>query len=717
MSNDLQVFSKTIDLGDGKPITIETGKLAKQADGSVVVRMGDTMLLATAVSAKDAREDVDFLPLTVDYREKYASAGRFPGGFFKREARPSDSEVLTMRLIDRALRPMFPKDYHADTQVMIQLMSSDKENMPDAIAGLAASAALAVSDIPFEGPISECRVARIEGKMVINPTFEELKSADIDLMVAGDIDTIIMVEGEMNEVSEQEMVDAIAAGHTAIKVQCQAQMDLAAMVEKSKVKREYSHEDSDEELYEAIKAGCYQACYDVTKNGSVKEERSAAFKEIKNNFFESLSEEQQEKKYLFGQYFGKVQKSAVRNCMLEERVRLDGRKSTDIRNIWCEVDYLPSTHGSAIFTRGETQSLTTLTLGSKLDEQLIDGALRQGTEKFLLHYNFPPFSTGESRPLRGTSRREVGHGNLALRAIKKVLPETEVCPYTIRLVSEILESNGSSSMATVCAGTMALMDGGIPIIRPVSGIAMGLIMDPETKKYMILSDILGDEDHLGDMDFKVTGTTKGITACQMDMKIQGLDFAVLTEALMQSKEGRLHILDEMLKTIDAPRADYKDHAPRIESFNIPNDMIGAVIGPGGKIIQEIQKVTTATISIDELETGEGRVEITSDNGQAMREAVDWVKKIAFPPVVEVGEIYEGKVKSIQSYGAFVEIIPGQDGLLHISELAWERVAKVEDIMKEGDVVKFKVTGRDPKTGKVKLSRKVLLPKPEKAESN
>ena len=716
MSNDLQVFSKTIDLGDGKVITIETGKLAKQADGSVVVRIGDTMLLATAVSSMDAREGVDFLPLTVDYREKYASAGRFPGGFFKREARPSDSEVLTMRLVDRALRPMFPKDYHAEVQVMVQLMSSDKENMPDALAGLAASAALAISDIPFDGPISECRVARIDGKMVINPTFEELKSADIDLMVAGDIDTIIMVEGEMNEVSEQEMVDAIAAGHAAIKVHCQAQIDLAAQVEKSKVKREYSHEDSDEELYEAIKAACYQPCYDVAKKGSAKEERSAAFREIKENFFETLPEEKQEMKHLFGQYFGKVQKSAVRNCMLEERVRLDGRKSTDIRNIWTEVDYLPSTHGSAIFTRGETQSLTTLTLGSKMDEQLIDGALRQGTEKFLLHYNFPPFSTGEARPLRGTSRREVGHGNLALRAIKKVLPKTEDCPYTIRLVSEILESNGSSSMATVCAGTMALMDGGIPITRPVSGIAMGLIMDPDTKKYIILSDILGDEDHLGDMDFKVTGTTKGITACQMDMKIQGLDFAVLTEALMQSKDGRIHILNEMLKTIDAPRADYKDHAPRIVSFNIPNDMIGAVIGPGGKIIQEIQKVTTATISIEELDNGEGRVEVTSDNGTAMKEAVDWVKKIAFPPTVEVGEEYEGKVKSIQAYGAFVEIIPGQDGLLHISELAWERVAKVEDLLKEGDMVKFKVTGRDPKTGKVKLSRKVLLPKPEKSDA-
>lgn len=595
-------------------------------------------------------------------------------------------------------------------------MSSDKENMPDALAGLAASAALAVSDIPFDGPISEVRVARIEGKFCINPTFEELKQADMDLMVAGTIDTIVMVEGEMDEVSEQEMVDAIAAGAAAIKVHCQAQLDLASMVEKSKVKREYNHEDSDEELYETIKAACYQPCYDVAKKGSAKEERSAAFKEIKNNFFDSLSEEQQENKYLFNQYFSKVQKSAVRNCMLEERIRLDGRKSTDIRNIWCEVDYLPSAHGSAIFTRGETQSLTTLTLGSKMDEQLIDGALRQGTEKFLLHYNFPPFSTGEARPLRGTSRREVGHGNLALRALKKVLPSVEDNPYTMRIVSEILESNGSSSMATVCAGTLAMMDGGVPIIRPVSGIAMGLVMDPETKKYIVLSDILGDEDHLGDMDFKVTGTTKGITACQMDMKIQGLDFAVLTEALMQSKEGRLHILGEMLKTLDAPRADYKDHAPRIVSFNVPNDMIGAIIGPGGKIIQEIQKTTTANISIEELENGEGRVEVTSDNGTAMKEAVDWVKKIAFPPVVEVGETYEGKVKTIMAYGAFVEIIPGQDGLLHISELAWERVAKVEDVLKEGELVKFKVTGKDPKTGKLKLSKKVLMPKPEKSES-
>lgn len=716
MSNDLQVFSKTIDLGDGKVITIETGKLAKQADGSVVVRLGDTMLLATAVSAKDARDDVDFLPLTVDYREKYAAAGRFPGGFFKREARPSDGEVLTMRLVDRALRPMFPKDYHADTQVMVQLMSSDKENMPDALAGLAASAALAVSDIPFDGPISEVRVARIDGKFFINPTFEELKKADMDLMVAGTIDTIVMVEGEMDEVTEQDLVDGIAAGAAAITVHCQAQLDLASMVEKSKVKREYNHEDSDEELYESIKEACYQLCYDVAKKGSAKEERSAAFNEIKNNFFETLTEEQQANKYLFKQYFSKVQKSGVRDCMLEERVRLDGRKSTDIRNIWCEVDYLPSAHGSAIFTRGETQSLTTLTLGSKMDEQLIDGALRQGTEKFLLHYNFPPFCTGESRPLRGTSRREVGHGNLALRALKKVLPTLEDNPYTMRIVSEILESNGSSSMATVCAGTLAMMDGGVPLIRPVSGIAMGLIMDPETKKYIVLSDILGDEDHLGDMDFKVTGTTKGITACQMDMKIQGLESSVLTEALMQSKEGRLHILGEMLKTLDAPRADYKDHAPRIISFNVPNDMIGAIIGPGGKIIQEIQKTTTANISIEELENGEGRVEVTSDNGTAMKEAVDWVKKIAFPPIVEVGETYEGKVKTIMAYGAFVEIIPGQDGLLHISELAWDRVDKVEDVLKEGELVKFKVTGKDPKTGKLKLSKKVLMPKPERSDS-
>jgi len=716
MSNDLQVFSKTIDLGDGKVITIETGKLAKQADGSVVVRLGDTMLLATAVSAKDARDDVDFLPLTVDYREKYAATGRFPGGFFKREARPSDGEVLTMRLVDRALRPMFPKDYHADTQVMVQLMSSDKENMPDALAGLAASAALAVSDIPFDGPISEVRVARIDGKFCINPTFEELKKADMDLMVAGTIDTIVMVEGEMDEVSEQDLVDGIAAGAAAITVHCQAQLDLAAMVEKSKVKREYNHEDSDEELYKAMKAACYQPCYDVAKKGSAKEERSAAFKEIKNNFFDTITEEQQAKKYLFNQYFSKVQKSGVRDCMLEERIRLDGRKSKDIRDIWCEVDYLPSAHGSAIFTRGETQSLTTLTLGSKMDEQLIDGALRQGTEKFLLHYNFPPFCTGESRPLRGTSRREVGHGNLALRALKKVLPSLEDNPYTMRIVSEILESNGSSSMATVCAGTLAMMDGGVPLIRPVSGIAMGLVMDPETKKYIVLSDILGDEDHLGDMDFKVTGTTKGITACQMDMKIQGLESSVLTEALMQSKEGRIHILGEMLKTLDAPRADYKVHAPRIVSFNVPNDMIGAIIGPGGKIIQEIQKTTTANISIEELENGEGRVEVTSDNGTAMKEAVDWVKKIAFPPIVEVGETYEGKVKTIMAYGAFVEIIPGQDGLLHISELAWDRVEKVEDVLKEGELVKFKVTGKDPKTGKLKLSKKVLMPKPEKSES-
>jgi len=709
---ELNIVTKTIDLGDGRPVTIETGKLAKQAHGSVVVRQGDTMLLAAAVSNKEASEGVDFLPLTVDYREKYASTGRFPGGFFKREARPSDTEVLVMRLVDRALRPTFPEDYHAETQVMIQLMSADKVNMPDSLAGLAASAALAVSDIPFDGPISEVRVARIDGAFVINPTYEQLEQADIDMMIAGSMDSIVMVEGEMKEVSEEEMVAAIEAAHKAIQKQCQAQLDMAAEVPSASPKREYSHEQQDESLQQAIHDACYQAYYDAAKNAGSKKERGATFKAIKEDFLANMSDEDKAaKQFMLRDYFKATQKKAIRDLLLNEGIRLDGRGTKDIRPIWCEVDYLPGPHGSAIFTRGETQSLTTLTLGTKDDEQLIDNALVRKTEKFLLHYNFPPFSTGEARPIRGTSRREIGHGNLALRALKPMLPPVDDCPYTIRLVSEILESNGSSSMATVCAGTLALMDGGVPITRPVSGIAMGLITDKESGKYAILSDILGDEDHLGDMDFKVTGTTEGITACQMDIKIKGLSFEQLTEALLQAKEGRAHILGEMMKTMDAPREDYKDHAPRIVSFEVPAEAIGPIIGPGGKIINEIQDTTGANVSIEDAD-GKGLVEVSGDNKQKIDAAVARIRAIAFPPTVEVGEVYEGAVKTVMPYGAFVEIIPGQDGLLHISELEHHRVNQVTDVINEGDIVKFKVTGRDPRSGKLKLSRKVLLPKPE-----
>ena len=708
----MNVVTKTIDLGDGRPVTIETGKLAKQAHGSVVVRQGDTMLLAAAVSNHDASEGVDFLPLTVDYREKYASTGRFPGGFFKREARPSDTEVLVMRLVDRALRPTFPEDYHAETQVMIQLMSADKVNMPDSLAGLAASAALAVSDIPFDGPISEVRVARVGGEFIINPTYEQLEEADIDMMIAGSMDSIVMVEGEMHEVSEEEMVSAIEAAHAAIKVQCQVQLDMAAEVPSSSPKREYEHEKHDDSLKQAIHDACYQAYYDAAKNAGSKKERGATFKAIKEDFLAGISDEDKAaKQYMLRDYFKATQKKAIRDLLLNEGIRLDGRGTKDIRPIWCEVDYLPGPHGSSVFTRGETQSLTTLTLGTKDDEQLIDNALVRKTEKFLLHYNFPPFSTGEARPIRGTSRREIGHGNLALRALKPMLPPVDDCPYTIRLVSEILESNGSSSMATVCAGTLALMDGGVPIKRPVSGIAMGLITDKESGKYAVLSDILGDEDHLGDMDFKVTGTSEGITACQMDIKIKGLSFEQLTEALLQAKEGRAHILGEMMKTMDAPREDYKDHAPRIVSFEVPAEAIGPIIGPGGKIINEIQDTTGANVSIEDAD-GKGIVEVSGDNKQKIDAAVARIRAIAFPPTVEVGEIYEGPVKTVMPYGAFVEIIPGQDGLLHISELEHHRVNQVSDVINEGDIVKFKVTGRDPRSGKLKLSRKVLLPKPE-----
>ncbi len=709
-------FEKSLSLGDGRTISVATGKLAKQAHGSVEVRMGGTVLLASVVSNKDVNGDIDFMPLTIDYREKYASTGRFPGGFLKREARPSDNEILTMRLVDRALRPLFPDDYHSDTQVMIQLVSSDKNEMPDALACLAASAALAVSDIPFAGPVSEVRIGRLDGKFIINPTIDQMKEIDLDIVVAATMDNIMMVEGEMKEVSEADMLEAIKAAHAAIKVQCQLQLDLAANVEKAQTKREYVHETHNEELQAKIKDACYQKCYEVAKQGLAdKKKRGELFGEVKEAMLETLSDEEKEEwAFQINQYFKKTMKEAVRRSVLDERVRLDGRQMNEIRPIWSEIDYLPGPHGSAVFTRGETQSLTTLTLGNKMDKQLIDGALHQGEERFLLHYNFPPFSTGEARPIRGVSRREVGHGNLALRALKQVLPTPEDCPYTIRIVSDILESNGSSSMATVCAGCLAMMDGGIQITKPVSGIAMGMIAD-DKGNYAILSDILGDEDHLGDMDFKVTGTKDGITACQMDIKVDGLSYDVLEEALNQAKEGRLHILNEMAKTIAAPREDYKPHVPRMESFNVPNDCIGAIIGPGGKVIQDIQKRTETVITIEELEDGQGRVEISSDNAEMMEMAVNEIKMIAFPPKAEVGEVYEGKVKSIMPYGAFVEVVPGTDGLLHISEIEWKRLEKVEDALKEGDIIKIKVLSQDPKTKKLKLSRKVLLPKPERKE--
>jgi polyribonucleotide nucleotidyltransferase len=713
----MNVITKTVDAGNGREISVETGKLAKQADGAVVVRCGGTMILATVVSAQEAKEGVDFLPLTVDYREKFASAGKIPGGYLKREGRPADDEILIMRLVDRALRPLFPDDYHADTQLMMQLISWDGVNMPDSLAGFAASAAIAVSDIPFGGPMSEVRVGRIDGNWIINPTYEEFEASDVDVMIAGTADNIVMLEGEMDEISEEEMVEIIKVAHEAIKKQCAFQLDLASGIEKAQTKREYSHETHDEDIKKKIWDAVYSKCQDVARQGLAdKDKRAQLFRDIYQEYVDSLDEETLEAESPFIQvYFNKAKKEAVRRVMLDDRKRLDGRAFNEIRPIWSEVDYLPAAHGSALFTRGETQSLTTLTVGGKLDEQMIDNATEKRYENFMLHYNFPPFSTGEARPIRGVSRREIGHGNLAYRALKGMLPTGEDNPYTIRLVSDILESNGSSSMATVCAGCLALMDGGIQIKRPVSGIAMGLVTDAEGK-YAVLSDILGDEDHLGDMDFKVTGTTEGITACQMDIKVDGLSYEVLTEALMQAKEGRAHILGEMLKTIDAPRAEMKPSAPRIEGFLVPNDCIGAIIGPGGKIIQELQKETNTTITIDEIETGEGSVQILASNGDDMAEAVKKIKLIAFPPQVEEGEIYEGKVKSIQSYGCFVEILPGTDGLIHISELEWRRLDKVEEVCKEGDILKFKVIGKDPKTKKWKLSRKVLLPKPERKEN-
>lgn len=702
------VVKKTIDLGDGRSITIETGKLARQADGSVVIRMGRTMMLATVVSAKDAREDVDFMPLSVDYKEKFAAGGRFPGGFLKREARPSDYEVLIARLVDRALRPLFPDDYHAETFVTINLISAEKDTPPDALAGLAASAALAISDVPFNGPISEVRVVRVDGKFIINPTFSQIETADIDMMVGATYDNILMVEGEMNEVSEAEMLEAIKFAHEEIKKHCVAQMELAK--ELGVVKREYCHENNDEELRAQVKEFCYDKVYKVAKSMLSKHERSEAFEAIKEEFLQTLPEEDRDAKAsLVKRYYHDVEKNAMRNMILDESIRLDGRKTDQIRPIECEIDYLPSAHGSALFTRGETQSLTTITLGTKLDEKIIDEVLQRGTEKFVLHYNFPPFSTGDARPYRGVSRREIGHGNLAHRALKRMVPTGESNPYTVRVVSDILESNGSSSMATVCAGSLALMDAGIGIKKPVSGIAMGLISEPKGARFAILSDILGDEDHLGDMDFKVTGTKDGITATQMDIKVDGLPYEVLFQALNQAREGRLHILAKMNEVISEPKADLKPHAPRIEQFSIARDLIGAVIGPGGKIIQEIQRTTGATINIEEV-NNHGVVTVFADNMEARNAAVKWIKGIAVSP--EEGEVYTGKVKSILPFGAFIEIVPGKDGLLHISEIDWKRVEKVEDVLKEGDMVEVKLIEVDKKTGKLKLSRKVLLPKPD-----
>ncbi|MCV9385592.1 polyribonucleotide nucleotidyltransferase [Reichenbachiella ulvae] len=709
----LNVVTKSVKLSDGREITIETGKLAKQADGSVVLKMGNTMLLATVVSSKDAKDDVDFLPLSVDYQEKFASAGKIPGGFLKREGRLSDQEVLICRLVDRALRPLFPDDYHADTQVFIQLISLGDGDLPDALAALAASAAISVSDIPFNGPISEVRVAYKEGEYLINPTKAALEGAELDMIIAGSATDIMMVEGEMHEVSEDIMIGAIKAAHDAIKEQCALQVELAEAVG-SLVKREYNHETHDEELAADIKAKTYDKIYAVAKEGIAdKALRKEKLTAIKDEYIESLPELPEGEEYsdfLINKYFHKTEKEAIRNCVLDTRVRLDGRQLDEIRPIWSEVDYLPSAHGSAVFTRGETQSLTSVTLGTKMDEQMIDGAVHSGYNKFILHYNFPGFSTGEVRPNRGPGRREVGHGNLAWRALKPMLPPDDENPYTIRVVSDILESNGSSSMATVCAGALALMDAGVPLKRPVSGIAMGMISDSETGKYAILSDILGDEDHLGDMDFKVTGTDEGITACQMDIKVDGLSYEVLTEALMQAKAGREHILGKIKETLSEPRADLKSHAPRSKVVRIPKELIGAVIGPGGKIIQEIQKESGATISVDEDDKN-GIVSIFATDGKAMEDAYRRINNITAMP--EEGEIYVGKVKSIQPFGAFIEFMPGKDGLLHISEIKWERVEKMDGIMEIGEEVKVKLIEIDKKTGKFRLSRKAILPKPEK----
>jgi len=708
----IKPITKSIDLGDGRSITIETGKLAKQADGSVTVRMGDTILLATVTAAKDAKPDVDFMPLTVEYKEKFASFGRFPGGFTRREGRASDYEILTSRLIDRALRPLFPDDYHAEVFVNVLLFSSDGKDMPDALAGLAASAALAVSNIPFNGPISEVRVARIDGQFVLNPTFEELTKADLDIMVAATLDNIMMVEGEMKEVSEADMLEAIKYAHEAIKPHCQAQLELMELCGTT-VKREYSHETNDEDLRKDVWDKCYGKAYQVAASANTnKHERVDNFAAIVDEYKANLTEEElAEKGSLISRYYHDVEKEAMRRSILDEGKRLDGRSTTQIRPIWCEVDYLPGTHGSAIFTRGETQSLTTVTLGTKLDEKIIDEALYSAKDRFLLHYNFPPFSTGDARPQRGVGRREVGHGNLALRALKPMIPTDYA--YVIRVVSDILESNGSSSMATVCAGTLALMDAGVQIKKPVTGIAMGLISENKGQNYAVLSDILGDEDHLGDMDFKVCGTRDGITATQMDIKVDGLSYEILEKALNQAREGRLHIMDKILETLPAPRPDLKPNAPRIEVIIIAKDFIGAVIGPGGKIIQGIQEETGATITIEEID-GYGRVEISATNKASIDAAMAKVKGIVAVP--EIGEVYEAKVRSIMPYGAFCEFLPGKDGLLHISEISWDRIETMEESgLKEGDMIEVKLVDIDQRSGKIKLSRKALLPRPPRPE--
>lgn len=706
------LITKTIKLQDGREITIETGALAKQADGSVVVRMGKAMLLATVVSKKEAGEGVDFLPMSVDYQEKFAASGKIPGGFLKREGRLSDYEILISRIVDRAIRPIFPDDYHADTQINITLMSSDDEVLPDCLAGLAASAALAVSDIPFNGPISEVRVAKIDGELKINPKPSELEKASLEFIVAGSLEFILMVEGEANEIQEDEMLEAMEFAHEEIKRHCQVQLELTKEVGKEQ-KREYNHEKSDPALFDKMRAELYDKLYDsVSKQIANKSERSALIKEIKEQFVESLGEEHEFEASLIGPYFHKIHKEAARNFTLDSKKRMDGRDLNEVRPIWSVVDYLPSAHGSAVFTRGETQSITTCTLGTKMDEQMVDGAVISGFNKFFLHYNFPGFSTGEVKINRGPGRREVGHGNLAMRALKKVLPSEIDNPYTIRIVSDILESNGSSSMATVCAGSLALMDAGVKIKAPVTGIAMGMISDAKTGKYAILSDILGDEDHLGDMDFKVTGTEKGITACQMDLKVEGLDYSVLKEALHQAKEGRLHILNEINKTLAAPKPDLKPHTPRSFVMMIPKELIGAVIGPGGKVIQEIQKDTSTTIVIEEIDN-QGKINVFSANQDNMDAALRRIKAIVAQP--EIGETYTGKVKNIQPFGAFVEFMPGKDGLLHISEIKWERLESMEGVLEPGEEIVVKLIDVDKKTGKFKLSRKVLIPKPEKQE--
>ena len=711
----MNVITKTVQLPDGRAITIETGKVAKQADGSAVLKMGNTVLLATVCAAKEAVPGTDFMPLQVDYREQYAAAGRFPGGFTKREGKPSDNEILTSRLVDRALRPLFPSDYHTEVYVQIMLLSADGVDQPDALAGFAASCAMTCSDIPFECPISECRVARVNGEYVINPTTEQMKEADMDLMVGATKDNIMMVEGEMNEVSEQDLIGALKAAHEAIKPMCELQEELMKELG-TDTKREYDDEINDEELRQQIKDELYQPAYDLVKQALPKKEREESFKQLITDFLEKydaahsdLSDEDLEEKHAEAErYYADVERDAMRRCVLDEGIRLDGRKTTDIRPIWCEVSPLPMPHGSAIFTRGETQSLSTCTLGTKLDEKLVDDVLDKSYQRFLLHYNFPPFCTGEAKAQRGVGRREIGHGHLAWRGLKGQIPED--FPYTVRLVSQILESNGSSSMATVCAGTLALMDAGVPMKKPVSGIAMGLIKNPGEEKYAILSDILGDEDHLGDMDFKTTGTKDGLTATQMDIKCDGLSFEILEKALLQAKAGREHILGKLTETIAEPRAEMKPHVPRIVAFDIPKEFIGAVIGPGGKIIQQMQEDTGTTITIDETD-GVGKVQVSAPNKESIDAAIQKIKAIVAIP--EVGEIYEGTIRSIMPYGCFVEIMPGKDGLLHISEINWNRLNTVEDAgLHEGDKIKVKLMEIDPKTGKYKLSHRVLEPKPE-----